>query len=181
LSAALAYADPAARASFQERFEIRAGGFMHGAGSFEQGTHAINIEMIAPVFQLDDAAPRLRPFVPRMHVGGMFNVNGKTNYLYAGALWTFDLPANFFIEGFLGGSAHDGSLEDNANIGGMPTRAALGCRLLFHTGASAGYRIAKRWNVTFTVDHISNGGDVFNLCTRNQGLTQLGVRVGYAF
>ena len=177
-----AAADPAGPASFRDRFEIRGGAFVHGYDSFEGRTTDLNAELVFPEPRLSEwpADPRWRFIVPRFHVGGMVNLNGKTSYAYAGVLWTLDLPFNFLVEGFVGGSVHNGAL-DNAIVNGMPTRAALGCRVLFHTGGSVGYRFNRQWTVMFTYDHLSNGNAVFGACSRNQGLTQLGGRIGYTF
>jgi hypothetical protein len=165
--------------SFRDRFEFRFGLGAHGVGSVEKGAVAINGEVVFPQLRLGDW-PSDAPWaflVPRLHVGGTTNFSGRTSYGYVGALWTFEVTNRLFLEGFLGGAAHNGSLSgDPANH-----RAALGCRLLFHSGGSIGYRFAPQWSVMFTFDHLSNGNAAFDACSRNQGLNEYLLRVGYSF
>jgi hypothetical protein len=164
--------------SFRDRFEFRFGVGMHGVGSVESGTVSLNPEIVFPQIHLDwPADPRWAFIIPRFHVGGMANLSGRTSYGYAGALWTLDLTDRMFVEGFVGGALHDGSLNGNA----AANQAALGCRLLFHVGGSVGYRVTQKWSVMFTFDHLSNGNAVLNGCSRNQGLNAYLVRAGYSF
>jgi hypothetical protein len=165
--------------SFRDRFELRFGVGAHGVGSVERGAVAINGELVFPQMRIGDwqTDPAWAFLIPRLHMGGVTNFSDRTSYGYVGALWTFDITDGFFLEGFLGGATHDGSLNgDQAN-----KQAALGCRLLFHTGGSIGYRFAPQWTVMFTFDHVSNGNAVLNGCGRNQGLNEYLLRVGYSF
>ena len=163
---------------FREKYEVRIGAFAHGIGGREKGSADINAELILPDFWPKEwfaSKPILRALLPRPHVGAMGNFNSRTSYVYAGGLWTLPLPYNFFVEGFVGGSLHNGSK------GGDATHVALGCTTLFHSGGSIGYRFNSQWNVTFTFDHLSNGNAVLHACPNNQGLNQYGVRIGYSF
>jgi lipid A 3-O-deacylase len=164
--------------SFRDRFEFRFGAGMHGVGSVERGTVSLNPEIVFPQFRLWDwpTDPYWAFVIPRIHVGGMANLSRRTSYGYAGALWTVDLGKRFFLEGFLGGALHNGSLSGNPAL----NQAGLGCRLLFHSGGSLGYRITQQWSVMFTFDHLSNGNAVLNACSRNQGLNEYLLRVGYS-
>ncbi|MCA3627783.1 MAG: acyloxyacyl hydrolase [Methylobacterium sp.] len=40
-----------------------------------------------------------------------------------------------------------------------------------------GYRLGGGWSALAKIEHFSNGG----LCTRNRGLTHVGMRLGYQF
>ncbi|MPZ56458.1 MAG: acyloxyacyl hydrolase [Rhizobiales bacterium] len=176
---AVAADQPQRADSFRDRFELRFGAGLHGVGSVEKGTAAFNPELVFPQLRFGDwpADPRWDFIVPRLHIGGVFNFAGRTNYFYFGGLWTYEVTNRLFVEGFLGGATHDGSLiGDPAN-----NRAALGCRLLFHSGGSIGYRLSPQWSVMFTFDHLSNGDAVLDGCPRNQGLNEYLVRVGYSF
>ena len=178
LAGDIARADSVQRGdTFRDRFEFRFGVGMHGVGSVESGSVALNPEIVFPQLRLGDwpADPRWAFFIPRLHMGGMANLSGRTSYGYLGALWTLELTERFFIEGFLGGAVHDGSLNGSVN------QVALGCRVLFHSGGSIGYRITPQWSVMFTFDHLSNGNAVLNGCSRNQGLNEYLLRVGYSF
>jgi lipid A 3-O-deacylase len=165
--------------TFRDRFEFRFGVGMHGVGSVESGTVSLNPEIVFPQLRLGDwpIDPRWAFLIPRLHIGGMANLSGRTSYGYAGALWTLGVTERLFVEGFLGGALHDGSLTGNA----AANQAALGCRLLFHVGGSVGYRITQQWSVMFTFDHLSNGNAVLDGCSRNQGLNEYLLRVGYSF
>lgn len=165
--------------SFRDRFEVRFGAGLHGVGSVESGTFSLNPEVIFPQLRFTDWPfdPRWAFMIPRLHAGGMINLSGRTSYGYMGALWTLSVSERVFVEGFLGGALHNGSLAGNA----AANQAALGCRLLFHAGGSVGYRITQKWSVMFTFDHVSNGNAALDGCSRNQGLNEYLLRVGYSF
>ena len=107
---------------------------------------------------------------PRPHVGATISTNNKTSFAYTGLTWTKDIGM-FFIEGEFGISAHNGK------HGTFPGRAALGCGWAFHEAFSVGLNIANDWRVMGTIEHFSNA----NLCSRNAGITNAGVRVGRMF
>ena len=155
-------------------WEIRAGVFAHGVGSAEEGTIALNGELIFP--KLITAPDFWGYLIPRLHVGGMGNLSGKTSYAYAGGLWTFPVFDRWFVEGFFGGAVHNGALDDARGT------AALGCNPLFHVGGSIGYQFTPQLSAIFTFDHLSNGKTVFGTdCDRNVGLNNYGIRLGYRF
>ncbi len=134
----------------------------------------LNIEVLftSPAF--------LRVFgAPRLHVGLSINTAGATDYGYVGLTWRgrpwwplLALPEGLFIAGSLGGGVHDG--HRNA---APPDRKLLGSRLLFRESIEAGYQLTRRLSLSVMLDHESNAG----LASHNQGLTNLGVRVGVAF
>ena len=102
----------------------------------------------------------------------MANTAGRTSYVYAGALWTYNFTPRWFVEGFFGGLIHNGHLDDiSDNMNG------LGCRWAFHSGGSIGYRLNDRWSVMGTFDHLSNG----ELCSLNKGINDYGLRAAYSF
>ena len=71
------------------------------------------------------------------------------------------------------GAVHDG----NATGTPVPDENTLGCRVLFHTGLSGGYRLTEQWTALLTWDHISNA----HLCAHNAGMNDYGVKIGYSF
>lgn len=163
------------------RWEARLGVFAHGVGSAEKNTVDINGELATPRLPLG-VTGFWSFLVPRVHAGGSVNLSGRTNVAYAGFLWTIPLSDRFFVEGFVGPAVHDGSLAPTA------TQAGLGCRTLFHAGASVGYRFTEHWSVQATFEHLSNGRELFGInCGTNQipggnqGLNNYGLRIGYAF
>src|SRR5215831_13430859 len=59
----------------------------------------------------------------------------------------------------------------------VPDENTLGCKVLFHTGLSGGYRLTEQWTALLTWDHISNA----HLCAHNAGMNDYGVKIGYSF
>jgi lipid A 3-O-deacylase len=113
-------------------------------------------------------------FIPRPHIGGSVNFNGRTSFAYAGLTWTVDVTPSVFVEGSLGGAVHDSKRE---LYDSFSDRQALGCSPLFRESGSVGVRLSANWNLLATVEHLSNAG----ACSENRGLTNIGARVGYSF
>lgn len=153
-----------------ERWELRGGLFAHAVASPESGSVDANLELVAPKFFVIPWLPDY--LTPRFHIGGIANTAGKTSYVYAGALWTFNLTPRFFAEGFFGGLVHNGDLDDNAS-----DMNGLGCRWAFHSGSSIGYRVDDHWSVMGTFDHLSNG----EICAFNKGINDYGLRAAFSF
>jgi lipid A 3-O-deacylase len=155
-----------------DSFEARLGAFAHSVGATEEGGVDANVELLLP--RLPNNLPDQYKFlVPRPQFGAMINTDGKTSYGYAGVVWTLNILPQFFLEPMFGGAVHDG----NATATPVPDENTLGCRVLFHTGLSGGYRLTERWTALLTWDHISNG----HLCAHNAGLNDYGLKVGYSF
>jgi hypothetical protein len=111
-------------------------------------------------------------FIPRPHLGGSLNFDGRTSFAYAGLSWTIDVTPDVFVEGSFGGAVHNG--KDHP----LNDRQALGCSPLFRESGSVGVRLSANWSVMATVEHLSNG----DTCSdENRGLTNIGARVGYSF
>ncbi len=118
-------------------------------------------------------------WAPRPHLGLSLNTAGATDYAYLGLTWSgrpwrplLTLPEGLFVAGSLGGGIHDGHLN-----AGPPDRKVLGSRLLFRESVEAGYQLTPRVRLSVMLDHVSNAG----LATHNQGLTDLGARIGVTF
>lgn len=174
-SAALA-ADPygtlSAPAAAPRIFEFRLGAFVHDPVSPEKGSADANGEFLVDVFRRDRGT-FWGALTPRVHVGVTGNFAGKTSQVYGGFTWTFDLTQRVFIEAGLGGAAHNGKTALLPPVGFN----AMGCGWAFHEQGTLGYRLTEAWSVMLTVEHTSNGG----ACRQNRGLTNVGMRVGYAF
>jgi lipid A 3-O-deacylase len=163
-------------------FEARFGVFAHGVGSVEEGTVDLNGSIVTPRI-LPGVTGAWSFLVPRVHFGGAANLSDRTSFVYTGAVWTIPVWDRVFAEAYVGPAVHNGSL------GPTSTLAGLGCPVLFHAGASLGYRFTERWSVMGTFEHLSNGKTLFgvncgtNLAATgsNQGLNNYGVRVGYGF
>ena len=104
----------------------------------------------------------------RPHIGATYNFAGTTSKLYAGLTWDVPLQRGFFLEASFGAAVHNGSLDE-------PGKAQYGCRVNFRESASLGYDIDASWRVMLMLDHMSNA----DLCDKNRGLTNAGLRLGY--
>ncbi len=110
---------------------------------------------------------------PRPNLGGTFSLAGKESMVHAALTWQlpiFDTP--IFIEGSFGIAAHNGALN-----GATTPNKNLGCRVNFYESASIGYNIDKNLSAMITYEHTSN----LDLCSQNDGLSNLGIRFGYSF
>ena len=140
------------------------------------------LDFVSPVPQSAVAgiSPALRWLLtPRPAIGLSVNSAGYTSQAYLAAVWTADLADDvfrpgdglFFSFGFGPGfnNGHVSSTRDDEK--------SLGSNILFHETLDLGYRITPRWNVSMFFDHSSDAG----ITTRNEGLDDLGLRVGLMF
>ncbi len=110
---------------------------------------------------------------PRPTLGATLNFNGLESMAHLALTWqvpVFDTP--FFIEGTLGAAVHNGALS-----GARLPLTNFGCRAGFYEAASFGMNVGDNATVMITYEHTSNLG----LCLPNDGLSNLGVRMGYKF
>lgn len=112
---------------------------------------------------------------PRPHIGASVATDeDSTSQFYAGLTWEKRFFRRYFVDGGFGVAVHDGETgpeEDSSN------NSFLGCRALFRLSADAGYLFTERLSASAHFEHISNA----NLCNENEGLDNLGVRLGYRF
>jgi hypothetical protein len=111
---------------------------------------------------------------PRPHVGATVNFGGLESMAYAGLTWTLPLfETPLFIEASFGAA-----LANGAAGGAVAPARNLGCPLMFRESASLGYRFTPEASLMLTLEHASHAG----LCgSDNRGLTNMGVRFGWAF
>ncbi len=161
--------------------EVRGGIFFHSvdhapAGSFlgfldTTRLQDANVELLFTPFELGEWnwIGEIRP-----HVGATVNFGGLESQVYAGLSWTwhvFDGPV--FVEGSFGGALHNGAAS-----GAVYPARNLGCAALFRESASIGFDITEQASIMATVEHSSHAG----ACgADNQGITNLGLRVGWKF
>jgi lipid A 3-O-deacylase len=152
--------------------EVRLGTFAHDPMSPEKGSADLAGEIL---FAKPWSAPGSNWdfLLPRPSVGATINFAGKTSQAFAGLTWTYDITKSIFVEAEFGGSVNNGKTGLIVPAG----HNAMGCNVSFRESASLGYRINANWNVTATIEHMSNAG----LCTQNRGLTNYGARIGYSF
>lgn len=151
--------------------EVRGGIYAHepfrsGPG---EGDHAdINVEMV-----FETPAFLAWAWNPRPRLGGTLSGGDRTSLVYLDVLgWTVNLTDAVFLDIGLGGAIHDGDLKGNA-----PDKLYFGCRANFHQSASLGFRFTPQLSIMASIEHMSNA----SLCSKNDGLTNAGVRLGYSF
>ncbi len=123
---------------------------------------------------------------PRPHLGTNLAVDG-TSQAFAGLTWDVRFAEktpvlkNLFFILDAGGAVHN---AENLSRPTDPTdddfgeaRRYLGCRGLFRFGAGIGYDINERVSAQIYTDHISSLG----LCDPDDGLENIGMRLGYKF
>lgn len=152
--------------------ELRLGGLYTNPDQKETGA-VVQIEAVFSQFITHDFGNTYvnAIFSPRPHLGANINVTGETSAAFAGLTWQFPIIGPLFVEGEFGGAVHNGELS---NAG--PNRQQLGCRFLFHEVGSIGLQF-NRFSILGTIEHFSNAG----ICEENDGLTNVGIRVGYKF
>ncbi|MDO8289362.1 MAG: acyloxyacyl hydrolase [Parvibaculum sp.] len=153
--------------------EIRAGGYYHGlrvaAPHAREDTELdFNAEVL---FDSPDWLSWLAS--PRPQIGTTISKHG-TSLIYTDLNWTVNLTDAVYFDFGFGGAIHDGRL-DGASVNNDENR--YGCRVNFHENISIGYRFTKEVAVMATIEHMSNA----SLCSYNEGLTNVGVRLGYSF
>lgn len=160
-------------AAFFRVDEVRVGGSYHSIEGWpnEHGAD-VTAEVLfgrqAPVWPSSLAEFFLKP---RVHLGTSINTSGDTNQIYAGLTWNLYLTDALFLEGTFGGAIHDGPLD-------KPHVASYGCRANFRESAGVGVRLGEHWRLVAEIDHMSQA----QLCAeRNSGLTNVGLKLGYAF
>ncbi len=168
---ALTGVSPAVAEETLHGWDFRIGVFAHDPGSPEKGDVDVNLEVVSS--RLFAADPKWAAFVPRAHLGSTINTGGNTSHIHTGLTWTFDVTKLVFVEGSVGLALHDG--ENRVRNGS--DRALLGCTWSFRESGSLGLRLTERLSAMGTIEHLSNAG----LCEKNRGLTNFGVRLGYAF
>jgi hypothetical protein len=141
----------------------------------EKGEPNIDGEVLFPKFlHVEGWADYL---IPRLQLGGTGNLAGGTSYLYVGPSWTAAYD-RIFADLSLGGAIHNGDTGDNTD----PHRNKIGgCRVLYHVGSDIGYQFTQNWSAMLTFDHISNGSGTLSSCGANEGVTVVGIRIGYTF
>ena len=159
----------------EARVGLTAQGFGGWAPDFEQGA-GINLELLVKSPDFLSAIGSPRPLI-----GANIATDGDaTSQFYAGFEWKTYFAPRFFAAGMLGGAIHNGEtdpFDPIADANRASTTQFLGCRALFRLGADIGYDITSRVSASIHWSHISNAG----LCDENEGLDNLGARIGYRF
>jgi len=181
IAVALASALPnAARADGEFIDEFRLGVYDHDAsvlGHQKETGADIGAEILFTSPSLLEAI-----WSPRPVIGGLVNTSGETDQAYVGLTWTWDFAHSvlmnddgFYVEGTLGGGVNDG--HTNVTPAESQHRKALGSNALFREDVDLGYRFSPRWSLAISYNHISDA----DLAVRNEGLNDIGLRVGMKF
>lgn len=112
---------------------------------------------------------------PRPDLGVTINLDGQDSLAHLSLTWqlpVFDTP--FYIEGAFGAAIHNGYLTNSPD----PARHSnFGCRVNFYERYGVGAHVSDSMTATLTYEHTSNNG----WCDMNQGLSNLGLRLGWKF
>lgn len=175
-AAAMGCAVLASAAHAQSVEEIRGGVYAQGCCGFgsdkEQGV-AINGEAVF-------SSPRFLSVLgsPRPIIGATVATDSDaTSQAYAGLDWKIDLTSRWFVTGGIGAAIHNGETDRYdpvADADRVSHTVFYGCRVLFRVAGDVGYQLTDRLSASFHWNHISNA----ELCGNNEGLDQMGVRLG---
>jgi hypothetical protein len=110
---------------------------------------------------------------PRPEIGTTISLTGHESIVHLGLTWQvhlFDAPV--YVEGTFGGALNNGYL-DNAPQG----YANMGCRLGFYERFGIGVDLPSNMTATLSYEHTSN----LELCDRNDGLSNVALKLGWKF
>lgn len=171
-------AAPATAVDFDGSFrlidEVRLGAAAHDPGTREDGTVDVIGEVVSkPLWTVTGHSAVIDGLLsPRIHVGTSISTARRTDLVYAGFTWRWNLDERFFVEGLFGGAWNDSPQYSRKD------HLAMGCSVTFHEGADLGWRITDRVSLLVGVMHASHAG----LCgDTNPGLTQIETKIGYRF
>jgi hypothetical protein len=109
---------------------------------------------------------------PRVNLGTTINFYGKTSVFYGGLVWRYPVVGPLFVEGQFGGALNNNPNKEQRN------HLDIGCPATFREAAGVGWNINDHFDVIVSVEHISHA----ELCGHiNDGLTNIGVKLGYKF
>jgi lipid A 3-O-deacylase len=141
---------------------------------FERAVASFNVDLTF--------APSLAVPLGTIHpaLGGSVALGTGTDFGYADGRYEIRGPFNTFLVLGLGLAIHDGALTPGRPVlaKGDHDLKALGSRVLFHVPVELGVMLGDRFTVSVYFEHISNGGIGAHF---NEGLDNLGGRVGYKF
>lgn len=168
--------------------EVRFGAMAHdvqfGSGGPHEGGADINGELLFTSLFNDndvDFAPKYLRWLlkPRPMVGFQVNTSGYTSQGYGGITLSVALFENVFRSG--DAILFDAGESASINSGHVDDRTGpfkrIGSNVLFRSNLDIGYRFDAHWAAYIELDHESNAG----FAKDNQGLSQIGMRLGFLF
>lgn len=124
-------------------------------------------------------------FSPEPYLVASVNTAGDTSFAGFGLEWSWEFAEGWALEPGVGYVIHDGE-TNNPYANGTPEAAAfaddhllLGSEDLFRTSLALTKDLAGPWQAQLFFSHLSHGQIIGS--GRNQGVDQLGVRIGYSF
>ena len=122
-------------------------------------------------------------WAPRPNLGFLINTAGETSQVYGGLTWTWNFADNvlrendgFYVEFTEGPGFNNGKINVTGAVESQ-RRKSLGSNVLFREDLDLGYHITPNWSIALSYNHISNA----DLATRNEGLNDIGARIGFKF
>lgn len=122
---------------------------------------------------------------PEPYVMASVNTAGETSFGGFGLEWRWQFAEHWALQPGLGYVVHDGELE-NPYPDGSPAAAQFaaehvqfGSRDLFRTSLGLTYDFEGPWETQVLYEHLSHGQILGS--GRNQGIDNIGIRVGYQF
>jgi lipid A 3-O-deacylase len=122
---------------------------------------------------------------PQPYLVASANTAGDTSFAGFGLEWRWEFAEGWAFEPGVGYVIHDGEL-DNPYPGGAPEapvfaaeHVLLGSEDLFRWSLGLTRDVAGPWEVQVLFEHLSHGQVLGT--GRNQGLDEIGVRLGYQF
>ncbi|MBL4618918.1 MAG: acyloxyacyl hydrolase [Marinicaulis sp.] len=176
LVASVFNAAPAYAGNIDEaRVGVLSQGFGGWSPNIEDGA-SINLELLfqSPEFMRVIGAPR--PVIG----ASIATDSDATSQIYAGFEWRTYLTRGLFVAGMVGGAVHNGetaAFDPVADAARVNDTLFFGCRVLVRLGTDIGYDLTERVSASFHWEHISNAG----VCDENEGLDNMGLRIGYRF
>lgn len=124
-------------------------------------------------------------FSPQPYIMGSYNTAGDTSFAAVGLEWRWNVTQHIAIEPGVGYALHNGE-TNNPYANGTPESAEfsskhvlMGSRDVFRTSLGVTYDMDGPWEVQAYFEHLSHGQILGH--GRNQGLDELGIRIGYQF
>jgi lipid A 3-O-deacylase len=122
---------------------------------------------------------------PQPYVVASVNTAGDTSFGGFGLEWRWDVSEHWAVEPGVGYVVHNGEIE-NPHPSGSPEAAAFaaehvqfGSRDLFRTSLGVTYDFDGPWEAEVLYEHLSHGQILGS--GRNQGIDNIGIRIGYQF
>lgn len=122
---------------------------------------------------------------PQPYVMASVNTAGDTSFGGVGLEWRWDFAEGWALEPGFGFAVHDGE-TNNPYPNGSPEAEAfndehvlLGSETLFRTSIGLTRDLPGPWEAQLFYEHLSHGQILAH--GRNQGLDEVGIRVGYQF